>query len=334
MSNWDVAKTEKILKRSKRILALKILRILLGVLLCFWLYKFTITTVVDKSGATFEDAYYINVATRMTKPNVSLDSALLQESVVNAFGQRSFSLYMYKRIGGEDELIGDVKVSKGLLKRHSSIRFEHPNRQKLNNYSFKLPPKQDGEIEDTVSKGTWERLEMLPEGTVAELKFSTTKLMTPKDLLTKLQPYDVDILWMPLFTGEFESFTPGVFGRDGKGNISLPHVFGLYGGSEHGGDDFRSSIEGTILQLDSIQISERRMLNNIEELLNKGANYYEGFLRLDYLEERYKFLQEKGFLVYGAVITGPTKELLRLRDEEDFIHVKVGDVALWNWRME
>ncbi|WP_411830011.1 hypothetical protein [Metasolibacillus meyeri] len=31
-------------------------------------------------------------------------------------------------------------------------------------------------------------------------------------------------------------------------------------------------------------------------------------------------------------MTGPTKELLKLREEADFIDVQVGNVALWNWQ--
>ena len=46
-------------------------------------------------------------------------------------------------------------------------------------------------------------------------------------------------------------------------------------------------------------------------------------MQLSYLEERYNYLQGKGFPVYGAVITGPTKELLKLREEADFIDVQV-----------
>lgn len=40
---------------------------------------------------------------------------------------------------------------------------------------------------------------MLPEGTVAEMAFSTTEFMKPEELLASLQDYDLYVLWMPLY---------------------------------------------------------------------------------------------------------------------------------------
>ncbi|MFP3422579.1 anti sigma factor C-terminal domain-containing protein, partial [Bacillus sp. SIMBA_161] len=76
------------------------------------------------------------------------------------------------------------------------------------------------------------------EGTVAELAFSTDRFMTPEELITELEAYDLDILWMPLHTGEFEEFTPGAWGGGGT-DLTVNTVFGLTGG-QSASDDFQS----------------------------------------------------------------------------------------------
>lgn len=66
-------------------------------------------------------------------------------------------------------------------------------------------------------------------------------------------------------------------------------------------------------------------------LAEKPVSYYETFLGLNHLNERYKFLEENGFITYGAVVTGPVKELLKLRDVEGVQGEQLGEVELWNW---
>jgi len=74
------------------------------------------------------------------------------------------------------------------------------------------------------------------------------------------------------------------------------------------------------------------MLENMEKLLNnEKKSYIEDFLGLSYLQERYDYLKKNGFQAYGAVVTGPTKELLKLKNIEGVSNQKLGDVELWNW---
>ncbi|WP_268895059.1 anti sigma factor C-terminal domain-containing protein [Paenibacillus sp. USDA918EY] len=36
--------------------------------------------------------------------------------------------------------------------------------------------------------------------------------------------------------------------------------------------------------------------------------------------------------MYGAVVTGPTKEILKLKEDPEVSAIRIGEVALWNWR--
>lgn len=79
--------------------------------------------------------------------------------------------------------------------------------------------------------------------------------------------------------------------------------------------------------------SKTLMLNNMDNLLkNESKSYYENFLGLYYLQERYDYLKKNGFTVYGAVVTGPVKELLKLKDVKEIRGAQLGEMDYWNWK--
>src|SRR5690606_22187312 len=102
---------------------------------------------------------------------------------------------------------------------------------------------------------------MLHEGTIAELTFSTTRCIDTKELIQLVEPYDVDILWLPLHTGEFETFTPGSGGGDGS-NITVNTLIGLTGGRTVS-EDFQSTSLITSLDAKTVEESENLMIQNI-----------------------------------------------------------------------
>ncbi|MBP2243175.1 hypothetical protein J2Z40_003763 [Cytobacillus eiseniae] len=50
------------------------------------------------------------------------------------------------------------------------------------------------------------------------------------------------------------------------------------------------------------------------------------------LKERIPYIEKNGIHVYGAVVTGPTPELRKLKDNDWIRTMKVGEVKLWNWK--
>lgn len=334
MNEWSEEKERNILKRSKWLLTIKIIKILLIIGLCYAIYMVSITVISKMRGTELEDEYYMKVATSMKYPNIFVKDQWFQDESINAFGTREFSASLVKYVGKEESLVVNVKIKKGLINRFSSIRFQDSGLQALSHLSSFVLPNEGNKQEDAEPETTqfvWQQLEKLHEGTVSELKFTTHEFMSPEDLLEKLAPYDLDVLWMPLFTGEFESFEPSSYGRTGE-KVEILDKIGLYGGHGHGANgDFNYRTNIHTLQSETIHESKQLLLDNMEEMLDKGSSYYKEFLRMNFLEERYKYLQENGFQVYGAVVTGPTKELLKLRSETGIHEVQLGDVALWNW---
>ncbi|MGN7117717.1 anti sigma factor C-terminal domain-containing protein [Lysinibacillus odysseyi] len=112
--------------------------------------------------------------------------------------------------------------------------------------------------------------------------------------------------------------------------MSIHDIIGLTTGRDHD-EQFQGQFRVNMLADETLEESKQMMLQNMEELLEKNKSYYEGLLGLGYLKEKQAYLKEKGFTVYGAVVTGPVKELLKLKDVPSIRDEQLGDVELWNW---
>jgi len=330
MTEWNKELEKKILKKSKFTLSFRILRILLLVAFIYALYMSIANIVADKLAIGKQNMYYSSLALEWTVPNVRGDFGIKDETM-NAFGTKSVSYNLLRKVGSEDVVIGEANVTKRLFSGLSNITYSHPGLKQLNKFSFSLPedPRTNKKLGANTSRHVWDSLEMLPEGTVGELAFSTTSFMESEQLIEKLRDYDIHILWMPLYTGEFVNYDPSGWG--GSHNvIMVSDVIGLTGGMDHD-DKYHQSLRVIWLDESSIIESKQLMLSNMKELLKKSKSYYENFLGLSHLEEKYEYLQEEGFIVYGAVVTGPVKELLKLKDAPFVQGEQLGEVELWNW---
>lgn len=312
-------------------LTVRILRLaVIGVLL-YGVYMMALLLISDKLQATEENNYYTQLALEWTTPNVR-GAHGFEEEAISPFGTSEFSYPLIRKVGKGQEVVGEAQVKKRLLNSQSTIEYHTPFKDGLQQAAFYYPedPRNGNSLEAPGHPEVWSTLEQLHEGAVAELAFSTDRFMTPEELITELEAYDLDILWMPLHTGEFEEFTPGAWGGGGT-DLTVNTVFGLTGG-QSASDDFRSFSFIHRLDAETLQDSEEMMMNNIEELLEKKTvSYYERFLGLSFLEKRHEYLKENGFQAYGAVVTGPVKELLKLKDEAAVTGERLGQVELWNW---
>lgn len=334
MTEWNEALEKKILKKSRFVLTMRILRLLVLGMLLYVVYMIALTFLADGLKVAEENDYYTKLALDWTVPNVR-GAFGFEEEEISPLATSEFSYPLIRTVGKEEVIVGEAQVTKSLVNSLSSIEYQTPSRDELDRFFFFYPedPRNGNSMEAYGQPDVWGTLDKLHEGTVAEIAFSTDRFMTPEELITQLEPYDIDILWMPLHTGEFETFTPGAWGGGGD-DLSVNTVFGLTGG-QSASDDFQSFSSIYRLDSETIQDSKQMMMANMETLLEeKSASYYERFLGLSYLNERYEYMEENGFMAYGAVVTGPVKELLKLEEEAMVAGEQLGQVELWNWEDE
>ncbi len=323
---WTKDKEKKILFKYRFTLTLKVIRVIAAVLFLFWLYMLVVSISYDALGLDKKHLFYSRLAMDWTQPNMQEDFGGLDSSEITPFLTQKMSYPVYKMIGKEMELVGTKKLVKGIF---SSNVTEYLKPKTESEYNFYLPvhPKTGSKLKAYEDPSVWTKLDKVHEGTVAELSFSTKKYMTPEEMLEFLKPYDLDVLWMPLYAGEMKEFESGWGGSENT--LSVDSI-GFTGGRE-AGDDYNSQSKYS-LEPKFSELNKKLMLQQMKNLLdNESTSYREFFLGLPHLEERYKYLKKEGFQVYGAVVTGPVKELLKLKENEQIQGANLGDMAYWNW---
>lgn len=48
-------------------------------------------------------------------------------------------------------------------------------------------------------------------------------------------------------------------------------------------------------------------------------------------KQRLAYLKKNGVQVYGATVTGPVRELEKLKEESEFWGFRLGRIEVWNW---
>lgn len=332
MTEWSKEKEKKILLRYRFTLTVRVILVLLLCLFVFSVYQMIVTSTFMSLNLDKKHVYYTKVATDWTIPNLEEDFGGHIITDITPFLTQKMAYPVLKRVGKENKVVGEMNIRKTIFGTNSQWSIQYLEKGPGKNYPFYLPehPKTGTKLDAGGNPNVWARLDKVHEGTVAELSFSTSKFMTAEELLQLLKPYDVEVLWAPLYTGEFKAFQPMGYGGGG-GMVSLSSIFGLSGGRE-AGEDYMSEWKINSLTEEKLSQSKTLMLNNMDNLLkNESKSYYENFLGLYYLQERYDYLKKNGFTVYGAVVTGPVKELLKLKDVKEIRGAQLGEMDYWNW---
>lgn len=337
MTEWTKDKEKRILWKYRFSLTLRIIRVVLILLFLYGVYMILLSIGYSFTKLDDKNEFYLNLAIDWTQPGLHGEYGMPQEGEITPFLSQKITIPISRTIGKEEQVVGEWNVTKRLLTPFSTKETTYFQRSNYNQFGFILPEDpRTGKNLATVTKDTdlqeWNKLEMVHEGTVANLAFSTNQFYKPEELLKRLEQYDLDVQWMPLYAGELKTFEPSWGSTGGGVNLSVD-TLGLSRAVEMD-EEYNGWTE---FMLDSRTIKENQtvMLKNMKNLIdNESETYREIVLGLRYLEERYNYLKENEFLVYGAVVTGPVKELLKLKEEQDFRNIQVGEFEYWNWTTE
>ncbi len=250
----------------------------------------------------------------VTEPNISLEEMELEEHI--KFFSMDIQFDVFKRIGKEDYKAGEYLINYAFDKPRfpeRTILLDRPLPKIASMDSNRLfhpdavkPPGLEVE---------WDLLKNLPDGTVSEVYISLSKLMKAKDLEKQLGK-NVEVRWVAVDTGLEEKQI------DKEGYPVAPIGYPLQVDQTtwspfNGRDQTNEEVFMDILEF----------LRKDEENAAKIAS-----AKTLALEERVPYLKKNGIHVYGAVVTGPTRELRKLQKNEAIRTMKVGEVKLWNWK--
>lgn len=249
----------------------------------------------------------------VTEPNVSLEEMDIEEQI----GLFTFDVNMdlYKKVGKSDIKQGDWKVTY----QFDDAKF--PER----NYISETPPNKIPYFDTkklfhpqakltNLDSDAWDTLEKLPDGTVAEVYVSLNELKKPEDMKKILGDLDLEWRWFAIDTGlesSGEDLEGGYIAPIGYPAQPDPDAWSPYHTGEPNAEQFMESL---------------RFLEKYEQQATDIAHAKS--LELNY---RIHYLEEHGIRAYAGVLTGPTKEILKMKDDESIRAIHIGEVRLWNW---
>ncbi|MBS4200909.1 anti-sigma factor [Bacillus sp. FJAT-49732] len=325
-------KQKKILKRSKWKARFQTALTALGIFILVMIVSSMLTAVYYSWGKPDRGEVFakvIDYTLAVTEPDGDFGGT---STNVKPFFGAEMSRDLKKKVGDNVMKVGELKVN--FL--FSLMSF--PERNYLGNVSENPPLFSFPGFERGMSD--WNRLEKLPEGTVVSAYVSFNKLESTDEVFQLLGEKDFDISWFAVDTG--------VEGQEEHGAILDPIGFPstpiwheddmkldsreetkgfLFGKTVSEGYSSPSYQEGDSDMLHNQFLKTLRFLEKHEKMANKlylGHNLN--------LEDKLQYLKKNGIKHYGVVITGPTKEILKLKNEKAISTIEVDEVGLWNWQ--
>lgn len=301
--------------------------------LCCALYNAVADYVFFKSGEGSELIRYGTTLIETHYAGLKVDKSGIQSASISPWLTQTATLRLYKPIGKWEKVVGTVDLKKPL---GGDISYEiHYDAKDLldrdGTFHFAVPPDLLGKPPFNQRKEQeklWEQLKRIEDGYVAEMAFSTRSGQKPEELLQLLETYDLIVLQMPVYAGERKTFE--TLASSSGEIMNVPHlslrppVFYHYEEGEN-----ENQVSGYQLYMDdaaSATAAVKQFLPDLEWLLTHGKSGFEGYdtHRLDYL-------RKSGVTVYGAVVTGPVRELEKLRENQLFHEFQLGRIEVWNW---
>lgn len=228
---------------------------------------------------------------------------------------------LQEQVGRKRKQVGIAENNVFLFKPQLKYAWNNGFHENLLFFRYPSTTISKNQNEYDVSDQGWRTLEKLPEGTVAQLAISFDKLMTHDEFYAVIRKYDLKATWFAIDTGQ-ESMEEHTLGKgDVWGYNPDSHSLDFGGWIEVNGQGERRA---------QVLISEMEYLvgqKNWAESMLRDVSFHSDAK----LEERLAYLKQHGVRLYGAVVTGPTKELLRLKQETHLSFPYVGQIDWWNW---
>jgi len=252
-------------------------------------------------------------------PNVDISASRISRS---GFFQLEQFYELERRIGNEGICLGGL-----------TTRFRFNNLQEL--YIPRDAQPRDAFIvyptspqENSQNLEIFKHLEQLPEATMAEIYISFNQFMTVEEVFYFFENHEISLDWLAVYSGDREE-TGGTarIGFPYRG-YSIPLQKQLYGEipgireikPQYLTDEFMFALN---LLAENNDIAEQFIQHSI------GGRTFMGW-QADF-RAIYNYIDENNIQIPGVVVTGPTIELLTLRNEPWISHVHVNEVTFLNW---
>jgi len=184
----------------------------------------------------------------------------------------------------------------------------------------------------------WNKLDKLPEGTVTEAYVSYKRLYTTDEFLQQFKGKQLEPVWFAVDNGDHaEGHDPGGVIWDPIGFPSTPVWHPDDGEILNRETTRNSSVTSTrypaIEQYGSGQLRNDNFIKTLR-ILDRHKSLADRLIHAVDITQSLAYVEKHGVNIYGAVVTGPTKEVLKLKNDPAVSSIRVGKVTLWNWNHE
>ncbi|GGD93627.1 anti sigma factor C-terminal domain-containing protein [Paenibacillus nasutitermitis] len=324
---WEEKKFKRMIWRTRFSVARSVAASLLAVWFLYMVYMMIVQAVMDQRNDHF--VRYVSALVE-TEEGVNVDK-FMHTVKVSPFLTQKATLNLFRQVGDWDVVTGEVTARKNIFGYVSyTVKEDQQYLYTNNRFSFAVPPdlttgdpqrKQEVSPQPTV----WNQTAHIDSGHVAELAFSTVRGMDPEQLRQILDKYDLKVLRMPVYSGELREKGLQRISYSSNGELNFVSHLTLrpYMVYFDGGTKGLTSLNDPAGLKESVD----QMLTDMDWLADNGS--YNG---LDLDKVRLAYLKQNGVKVYGAVVTGPVRELERLKQEKDFFDYQLGRVEIWKWK--
>ena len=324
-----IKKQQQILQKAKWRHRTSNILMFIGFLIVFTIISSMLTSVYygwgKEDGKGEKTSKLVGVMTQMTIPNVYATDSSLNYGM---FFNLSINKELRSKVGNEVKTVGKLNGTMLLnmvdMKREwfngqydIKLSFVHPD---FHNQRNLYPLEEVWNLRDEI----WKVLELLPEGTVSEVAISFDQLYSIDEVYSILRQYpDLEIVWYAMNTGSevdhSNRFGPFLHAREGLFGINELAIWRLM-------EDNNS-----ILVRGEGKRREEAFINSLELVAkNEGKGWVKSFFYGESVQKRLDYVKENGSKTYGVVLTGPTKELLKLQNVEQIQYASLGEVHWWN----
>jgi hypothetical protein len=252
----------------------------------------------------------------MTSSNLVLES---KGSNTTSFFKVNYEYDVQKLVGKERSNLGTHDPSL-FLNRFTNVYF--PEGVSLTDLYF---VNRNIKANYSEYKPAWLTLEKLHEGTVSEIAVTFTEGLTYNELFSMIKHYDISLAWAGIETDRFKAYEYemmyaglDVIGMNENSLLDLMHTNGVNSINTVDGEIREKIVKDSLNYL----IENKKYLKQLNRLSDIKAFDAEAALA---------YIEENGVNLYGAILTGPTKELLKLQNEEKILFATMGEVDFWNW---
>ncbi|KQY84047.1 hypothetical protein ASD24_09640 [Paenibacillus sp. Root52] len=247
---------------------------------------------------------------------------------VSPFLTQKANLKIYRQVGSWEVITGEIEAE---LSISGKLSYTFTNTGAYMNGNspgpFYLPYSliSDKPVEEDANDSmNLNRLAKIDDGHVAELSLSVKNLISPEQLMKLLANYDVGVTAMSIYAGELKELDIS-YSRSGMYDYMTPHLtlkpltlFGETGSSWYA---YFAPDEA-----EQMQEQVQAMMSDLEWMTSNVQ--YNGS---DVDQQRLAYLKKNGVQVYGAVVTGPVRELEKITKLPEFHQFQLNRVEIWNW---